>query len=117
MSEAHSKHWYDLFSRGARDWLRHNQKIRETVKERLPRLIAEADVLNASGNRSIRMPVKMLDHYRFRLSREKRADGRRSGQRQAGRRIELGAGPAGERRSGRRQSGWRRRVHPGDEGR
>ena len=23
--------WYDLFSRGARDWLRHNQKVREAV--------------------------------------------------------------------------------------
>lgn len=75
MSEAHTKHWYDLFSRGARDWLRHNQKIRETVKERLPRLIAEADVLNTSGNRTIRMPVKLLDHYRFRLNRENEQTG------------------------------------------
>ena len=22
--------WYDLFSRGARDWLRHNEKVRES---------------------------------------------------------------------------------------
>ena len=25
--------WYDLFSRGARDWLRHNEKIRDAVRE------------------------------------------------------------------------------------
>ena len=24
--------WYELFSRGARDWLRHNEKIREAVR-------------------------------------------------------------------------------------
>ena len=27
--------WYELFSRGARDWLRHNEKIREAVRARL----------------------------------------------------------------------------------
>ena len=25
--------WYELFSRGARDWLRHNEKVREAVRE------------------------------------------------------------------------------------
>ena len=29
--------WYDLFSRGARDWLRHNQKVREAVKDHAAR--------------------------------------------------------------------------------
>jgi len=24
--------WYELFSRGARDWLRHNQKVRSAAK-------------------------------------------------------------------------------------
>ena len=32
--------WYDLFSRGARDWLRHNHKVREAVKGGLPELLA-----------------------------------------------------------------------------
>lgn len=31
--------WYDLFSRGARDWLRHNEKVRESVEQNLPNLI------------------------------------------------------------------------------
>jgi len=34
--------WYELFSRGARDWLRHNQKVRSAVKESLPELLAGA---------------------------------------------------------------------------
>ena len=29
--------WYELFSRGARDWLRHDEKVREAVREHLPR--------------------------------------------------------------------------------
>ena len=59
--------WYDLFSRGARDWLRHNEKVRDAVREKLPELIAGADILGSDGNRKVRVPVKFLEHYRFRL--------------------------------------------------
>ena len=58
--------WYDLFSRGARDWLRHDEKVREAVREHLPKIIANGDVINDSA-RSVRVPVKMLEHYHFRL--------------------------------------------------
>ena len=58
--------WYDLFSRGARDWLRHDEKVREAVREYLPKIIANGEVINDS-TRSVRVPVKMLEHYHFRL--------------------------------------------------
>jgi uncharacterized sporulation protein YeaH/YhbH (DUF444 family) len=58
--------WYELFSRGARDWLRHNEKIREAVRSHLPQIVAGADVIN-DGSRTVRVPVRMLEHYRFRL--------------------------------------------------
>lgn len=58
--------WYDLFSRGARDWLRHDEKVREAVRAHLPKIIANGDVINDS-TRSVRVPVKMLEHYHFRL--------------------------------------------------
>ena len=64
---AHGRRWYDLFSRGARDWLRHNDKVRETVRENLPELIADADILSRPSHRTVRMPVRFLEHYRFRL--------------------------------------------------
>ena len=59
--------WYDLFSRGARDWLRHNQKVRSAVKESLPELLAGADLISRPGNRTVVVPVKFLEHARFRL--------------------------------------------------
>jgi uncharacterized protein len=59
--------WYDLFSRGARDWLRHNQKVRTAVKESLPELLAGADLISRPGNRTVAVPVKFLEHARFRL--------------------------------------------------
>jgi len=59
--------WYDLFSRGARDWLRHNEKVREAVRQRLPEIISSADVVGGGGQRTVRVPVRLLEHYRFRL--------------------------------------------------
>jgi len=60
--------WYDLFSRGARDWLRHNQKVREAVKQTLPDLVASSDLITQPGNRSVLVPVKFLEHARLRLA-------------------------------------------------
>jgi sporulation protein YhbH len=60
--------WYDLFSRGARDWLRHNEKIRESVQQNLPELIAGPDLITSSQDRTVQIPVRMLEHARFRLS-------------------------------------------------
>ena len=58
--------WYDLFSRGSRDWLRHSEKIREAVRDHLPQIVSGSDIIN-HGSRTVRVPVRMLEHYRFRL--------------------------------------------------
>ena len=60
--------WYDLFSRGARDWLRHNEKVRAAVKETLPELLSGADLMTRPGNRTVAVPVKFLEHARLRLA-------------------------------------------------
>jgi uncharacterized protein len=66
--------WYDLFSRGARDWLRHDEKVRESVREHLPQIIAGGDVINENA-RTVRVPVRMLEHYHFRLRRTAESQG------------------------------------------
>ena len=48
--------WYDLFSRGARDWLRHDEKVRESVRKHLPQIVSGGDVIN-EGARTVRVPV------------------------------------------------------------
>ena len=59
--------WYALFSRGARDWLRHNEKIRQSLKNHLPDLIAKSDLMTSPNDRTVHLPVHMLEHARFRL--------------------------------------------------
>ena len=73
MTEKDSK-WYELFSRGARDWLRHDEKVRESVRANLPEIIAGADVINDTA-RTVRVPVRMLEHYHFRLRRPQENEG------------------------------------------
>lgn len=60
--------WYDLFSRGSRDWLRHNQKVREAVQQNLPDLVSGADVMTGAQDKTVQVPVRLLEHARFRLS-------------------------------------------------
>lgn len=60
--------WYALFSRGARDWLRHNEKIRQSVKQHLPDLVAEPDLMSNRQEKTVNVPVYSLEHARFRLS-------------------------------------------------
>lgn len=78
--------WYDLFSRGARDWLRHNDKVRDAVRKHLPQIVAGADVLNG-GATTVRVPVRMLEHYRFRLRPPGEQQGVGQGQAKPGDRI------------------------------
>ena len=51
-----------------RDWLRHDEKVRDAVRDNLPEIVAGADVINEAA-RTVRVPVRMLEHYHFRLRR------------------------------------------------
>lgn len=72
--------WYALFSRGARDWLRHNEKVRQSVQQSLPDLVAGSDLITGSQDRTVQMPVRMLEHARFRLSDSQSESLRNAGQ-------------------------------------
>lgn len=88
--------WYDLFSRGARDWLRHNAKLRQAVRDRLPELVAGADVLTRPSDRTVQVPVRFLEHYRFRLRDDEEQTGVGQGDVKPGDVLR----PGGDRRGG-----------------
>jgi len=76
--------WYELFSRGARDWLRHNQKVRDAVRAQLVDLVAEGDFITQPDERTVRVPIRLLDHARFRLADPQKDRGAGQGGAQAG---------------------------------
>lgn len=94
------KHWYELFSRGTRDWLRHNEKVRNAVREHLPEVIAHSDVLTRSDNRTVQIPVKFLEHYRFSLRDQSEKNGAGQGKAKAGDTLRHGQPDAGGAQEG-----------------
>jgi len=93
--------WYELFSRGARDWLRHDEKVRDSVREHLPQIVAGADVIN-DGAKTVRVPVRMLEHYHFRLRRPDDQQGAGQGKAKPG---DVLQGPTRQRGSGEKGPG------------
>ena len=92
--------WYDLFSRGARDWLRHNQKVREAVKGGLPELLAGADLMTGPSNRTVMVPVKFLEHARLRLADAAVQQGAGQGRGEPGQVLQPGREPGADGRRG-----------------
>jgi hypothetical protein len=76
--------WYELFSRGARDWLRHNQKVRQAVREQLVDLLSDGDYMTQPDARSVRVPIRLLEHARFRLADTGKQSGAGQGAAKAG---------------------------------
>lgn len=87
--------WYDLFSRGARDWLRHNEKVREAVQTHLPELIAGPDLITGPQERTVQVPVRLLEHARFRLADARSSAGAGQGEGQPGDVLRQARGDAG----------------------
>ena len=44
-----------------------DQKVRETVKTSLPELLSGPDLLTHPRDRTVKVPIRMLEHARFRL--------------------------------------------------
>ncbi len=102
---ADSRRWYDLFSRGARDWLRHNDKIREAVRSSLPNLVSGSGILTGSGGRTVQVPVRFLEHYRFRLGAPESQTGVGQGRGQPGDVLRPADSPGQGRRKGSGEGG------------
>lgn len=65
---ANQSRWYELFSRGERDWLRHNQKVRQAVLAYVPQFLESPDLISGDPQRTVRVPLHLLEHARFQLA-------------------------------------------------
>ncbi|HKE39527.1 MAG TPA: DUF444 family protein [Casimicrobiaceae bacterium] len=103
--------WYDLFSRGARDWLRHNQKVRQAVRDQIKDLLSEGDFITQPDHRSVRVSIRMLEHARFQLADPQKHTGAGQGKAQPGdvlRKADANASQgAGEGEGGNEEGGFK----------
>jgi hypothetical protein len=61
-----SRNDWALHRKGLADAKRHAEKVREALKESLPRVVAEEAIITASGDRVVRVPIRSLELPRFR---------------------------------------------------
>lgn len=62
-----SQHDWGLHRKGPQDQARHNEKIKEAIKENLPEIIAEESIITSDGKKLIKVPIRSLEEYRFRF--------------------------------------------------
>jgi sporulation protein YhbH len=95
-----SKNDWSLHRKGPIDQARHNEKVKEAIKDNLANIVGEEAIITADGNKIVKIPVRSLDlpHFRFDPGRKQHV-----GQGQGGTRVGdvLGHEPSGQAGAGR----------------
>lgn len=60
---------WDLRRRAIKDSLRHDERVREAIRDNLKDLIAEESIITSNGNKKLKIPIRYLDQYRFRYGK------------------------------------------------
>lgn len=60
-----SKEDWSLHRKGYQDQVRHQEKVKEMIKQNLPDLITEESIVMSDGKQIIKVPIRSLDEYRF----------------------------------------------------
>lgn len=66
------KDLWKLRKPGMRDSIRHKERIREAIKNRLHELIAEENIITSSDGKKIKIPMRYLDMWRFKFGENPR---------------------------------------------
>ncbi|MBC8080869.1 MAG: sporulation protein YhbH [Gorillibacterium sp.] len=98
-----SREDWSLHRKGFQDQNRHQEKVREAVKQNLPDLITDESIIMQNGRQILKIPIKSLDEYRFRYNyRKSKQVGQGDGDSQVG--DVLGSDPQSASGPGKGQS-------------
>jgi sporulation protein YhbH len=67
-----SREDWSLHRKGYQDQTRHQQKVREAIRQNLPDLVTDESIILSDGKQIIKVPIKSLDEYHFRYNHNKR---------------------------------------------
>ena len=82
---------WELRRRGLKDSLRHDQRVKDAIRKNLRELIAEEAIITSDGQKTVKIPVRYLDQYRFKYGQPQPGVGQGPGQ--PGDRLGHQAGP------------------------
>ncbi len=95
---------WDLHRKGFDDQQRHADKVKEAVKQNLPDLISEENIVYSNGKNLTRLPIRSLDEYKIRYNHEKTKQvGQGDGESEVG--DVLGRIPQNQKSSGKDKAG------------
>src|SRR6476659_7787176 len=61
-----SHHDWSLHRKGPVDQQRHKERIKEAIKQNLPNIVSEENIILSDGKHIIKVPIRSLEEYRFR---------------------------------------------------
>src|SRR4051794_2122399 len=61
-----NKQDWSLHRKGPIDQQRHKEKIKEAIKKNLSDIVSEENIILSDGKKTIKVPIRSLDEYRFR---------------------------------------------------
>ncbi len=62
---------WSLHRKGYQDQVRHQEKVKEAIKQNLPDLVSEESIIMSDGREVVKIPIRSLDEYRFRYNYNK----------------------------------------------
>ncbi|MBD3917609.1 sporulation protein YhbH [Paenibacillus sp. PR3] len=60
-----SREDWSLHRKGYQDQARHQEKVKEAIKQNLPDLVSEESIVMSDGKQVIKVPIRSLDEYRI----------------------------------------------------
>lgn len=96
-----SREDWSLHRKGYQDQARHQQKVRDAIKQNLPDLVSEENIVMSDGRQIIKIPIRSLDEYHFVFNTNKKKHvGQGDGDSQVGDVIGVDPTPAGGKGDG-----------------
>ncbi|MFC5469894.1 sporulation protein YhbH [Cohnella suwonensis] len=96
-----SREDWSLHRKGYQDQARHQQKVRDAIKQNLPDLISEENIVMSDGRQIIKIPIRSLDEYHFIYNTNKKKHvGQGDGDSQVGDVLGVDPTPAGGKGEG-----------------
>lgn len=66
-----SREDWSLHRKGYQDQTRHQEKVRDAIKQNLPDLVTDDSIIMSDGKQVVKVPIRSLDEYRFRYNYNK----------------------------------------------
>ena len=68
-----SKHDWSLHRKGPADQARHNQKVKEAIRENLAEIVSREAIITSDGQKIVKIPIRSLElpKFRFDINKQK----------------------------------------------